>query len=457
MSAHSFDVIVIGAGPAGEVAAGRLGGRGRKVALVEDRLVGGECSYWGCMPSKALLRPGQALEEVRRIPGAAEAATGPLDAAAVLARRDDVIHDLDDSGQLPWIEDRGVRLFRGRGRLTGVREVTVGDDVLTANDAVILCVGTTPSMPPIPGLAEAAAWSNREITTAEAVPARLTVIGGGPIGVEMASAWRSLGSAVTLLEAGPRILSKEEEYASIQVAESLRDHGVTVREGVTIARVDRDGPGGEVTVTLEGGEAFAADELLVAAGRTPQTGDIGVELVGGTPGEPLEVDDALRVPGHEWLYVAGDANGRALLTHVGKHQARLAADNVCGADVRLRPSIDPPPRVTFCDPQVAAVGHTLASARAAGLNVRAVDAETSGNAGGSFYGRGAAGTSRLVVDEDRRVLVGATFVGAEVQDFVHAATIAIVAEATLDDLWHSIAAFPTRSEVWLDLLQEYGL
>jgi pyruvate/2-oxoglutarate dehydrogenase complex dihydrolipoamide dehydrogenase (E3) component len=457
MSDHSFDVIVIGAGPSGEVAAGRLGERGLSVALVEDRLVGGECSYWGCMPSKALIRPGQALAEVRRLPGAAEAVSGPLDAAAALARRDEVIHHLDDAVQLPWIEERGVRLFRGSGVLTGVREVTVGDDVLTAVRAVILATGTTPSMPPIPGLAEATAWSNREITTAEAVPRRLAVIGGGAIGVEMAGAWRSLGSEVTLMEVAPRILAREEEFASAQVADGLRADGVTVHEGVGIERVERVGSGGEVTVVLDSGTRVVADELLVAAGRKPQTEGIGIELVGGAPGRPLAVDDSLRVPGHEWLFVTGDANGRALLTHMGKHQARIAADVITGADARLRASADPPPRVTFSDPQVAAVGHTLVSAREAGLTVRAVDVETSGNAGGSFYGRGVPGTSRLVVDEDRRVVVGATFVGAEVQDFLHAATIAVVGAVPLDDLWHAVPAFPTRSEVWLNLLQEYGL
>ena len=363
----------------------------------------------------------------------------------------------DDSAQLPWLRDRGIALVRGRGVITGVREVTVGDDVLTAERAVVLGTGTTPAMPPIPGLEEAAAWSNREITTAEAVPARLIVIGGGPIGVEMAGAWRSLGSEVTLLENAPRILGREEEFASAQVADGLRAHGIVVHEGVRIERVDRDGPHGEVTVRVADVGTRRADELVVAAGRRPQTDGIGVELVGGEPGRPLEVDDTLRVPGHEWLFVVGDANGRALLTHMGKHQARLAADVICGADVRLRASADPPPRVTFSDPQVAAVGHTLASARKAGLNVRAVDAGTSANAGGSFYGRDVPGTSRLVVDEDRRVLVGATFVGADVQDFLHAATIAVVAGVSLDDLWHAIPAFPTRSEVWLNLLQEYGL
>ena len=451
MAEREVDVVVIGAGAPGEVIAGRLGEAGVEVAVVEERLVGGECSFFACMPSKALLRPLEVAAEARRVPGVA---TGGLEVDAVLARRDEVVHDLDDSTQVPWLEERGVILVRGHGRLDGERRVRVGDDVLVARRAVVVATGSSATIPPVPGLTDAQPWTNIEATTAKRVPRRLFVLGGGVVGVEMAQAWSSLGSQVTLVHRGDRLIEREEPFAGAQVEEALRAAGVDVRLATEVSAVGRNGA---VRVEL-GDESVEADEILVAIGRTPRTADVGLDTIGIEPGGHLRVDDSLRVPGHEtWLYAVGDVNGRALLTHMGKYQARLAADSILGKEVQLRSDGGASPRVIFTDPQVGAVGLTLAAASEKGLPVRAVDVETSGNAGGSFVGRGAPGTARLVVDEERRVVVGATITGSEVAEALHAATIAVVGNVPLEDLWHAVPSFPTRSELWLRLLEEYGM
>jgi dihydrolipoamide dehydrogenase len=456
MVEKTFDAIVLGAGAPGEVCAGRLADGGLSVAIVEQHLVGGECSYYACMPSKALLRPSDLLAEAQRVPGIA--VDEKLDPRAVLERRDEVIHDGDDSGQLPWLEERGIELFRGSGVLDGERRVRVGDDLLSARRAIVVATGSSAARPPIDGLDSVRAWNNHEGTTSKHVPESMIVLGGGPVGCELSQAWSSLGCRVTLIEGGPRVLSREEPFAGEEVGKALREqHGVDVRTGTKAVRVSRDGD--IVTVALDDGGEVAAAEILVAVGRKPRTAKIGLESVEVEPGKAdfLDTDDRLRVGAHDWLYAVGDVSGRALFTHMGKYQAWVAAENILGREVAVMAEDIGSPRVTFTDPQVAAVGKTLDQAREAGLDAKAVDVPTDGTAGASFQGKETGGTSRLVIDEEREVIVGATFTGFETADFLHAATIAIVGEVPLPKLRHAVAAYPSRSEIWLKLLEAAGL
>jgi pyruvate/2-oxoglutarate dehydrogenase complex dihydrolipoamide dehydrogenase (E3) component len=453
---RSYDAVVLGAGPAGEVCAGRLADAGWRVAIVERDLIGGECSYYACMPSKALLRPADVLAEAKRIPGI-PTGRGELEPQMVLDRRDEVIHDCDDSGQLPWLEERGIDLLRGEARFEGERRVRVGDQVLVAERAVVVATGSKAAMPPIEGLDGIDAWNNREATTAQQVPESMIVLGGGPVGSELAQAWASLGSEITLVEGGDHLLSREEPFAGEEVAESLREHfGVDVRTGAKLESVEA-GDNGGVFARLKGGDTVAAAEILIAVGRTPHTADLELEAAGVEPNDHgyLDTDDRLRVGDRDWLYAVGDVNGRALFTHMGKYQAWVAAENLLGREAAAVAEGIGSPRVTFTDPQVAAAGKTLDQAREAGIDARAVDAPTDGTPGASFQGKGTGGISRLVVDQEKDTIVGATFTGFETADFLQAATVAIVAEIPLSKLRHVIAPYPTRSEVWLKLLERW--
>lgn len=491
---ETFDVIVIGAGAVGENAADRAARTGLAVALVEAELVGGECSYWACMPSKALLRPGAALADAQAAPGVVG---GSLDPAAVFARRDEVTAHWHDDGQAQWVAGAGLALVRGRARFTGPRALTVqgpdGVRELVARHAVVLATGSVPVIPPVPGLAEARPWTSREATSARAVPPRLAVLGGGVVAVEMAQAYAALGSAVTLLVRGTRVLSKAEPFAGEAVVDALAAAGVQVRTGARLVQVHRDGAGVHLVLDrpddggdrtdggadrLDGGaDGLDVDELLVATGRRPALDGLGLEHLGLAPGAPLQVDDAgqvLAVDGG-WLFAVGDVAGRTATTHQGKYDARVVGDVVAarfGADPRLRDAegsagdfsryrasadLGAVPQVVFTRPEVAWVGRTLARAVAEGLAARAVDYDLANLAGASVLAPDYRGRARFVVDEDARVLLGATFVGPGVAELLHAATVAVVGGVPLDRLWHAVPAYPTLSEVWLRFLEGYGL
>lgn len=497
----THDVVVVGAGAVGENAADRASRRGLSVLVVEAELVGGECSYWACMPSKALLRPGAVLAQVRAVPGAAELATGTLDPAAVLTRRDVFTSGWDDQGQVAWLDSAGLALLRGTARFTGPKELTVQDEDGTtrvlARHAVIVATGSQAVLPPVPGLAEAAPWTSREATAVEQVPGHLAVLGGGVVGVEMATAYRDLGARVTLLVRGDRLLTSAEPFAGAEVAAGLLDLGVDLRFGVETTRVERDQDGVHLHLTgPQGEQVLDADELLVATGRSPRTDDLGVEVLGLRPGAPLEVDDALQVTGVDggWLFAVGDVTGRTGTTHQGKYDARVVGDVVAarfsgsaddegsdgsdsgdggssgdgdpaaeeraaGAWTRYRASADltAVPQVVFSRPEVAWVGRTEQQARAAGLDVQVVRYAIGDVAGASVSADGYAGTAQVVVDRAAGTLVGATFTGPDAAGLLQTATVAIVGQVPLDRLWHAVPAYPTVCEVWLRLLESAGL
>lgn len=474
MDTQEFDVIVIGAGPVGENVADRVVQNGLSAVIVESELVGGECSYWACMPSKALLRPGAALDDARSVSGAAQAVTGELDVPAVFVRRDEFVHHGDDASQVEWLRRAGITLVRGRGRVHGVREVVVsapdhGELTLTARHAVVIATGSAALMPDVPGLADARPWTSREATSATEVPDTLAIVGGGVVACEMATFFAAAGSTVTVLSPGP-LLGHSEPFAGEAVAQRLRERGATITHARVVG-AERSTTTTTTILTLDDGSTIGADQVLVAAGRTPRTIDLGLDALhvdDVRDGAWLSVDDTMLVSGTDWLYAVGDVNHRALLTHQGKYQARAAGDviaararggdvddgawgaHVATADHRCVP------QVVFTAPPVASVGLTDARARQDGLSVSTIDYDLGDIAGAATFADGYRGRARVVIDTERDVVVGATFVGPGVEEMVHAATIAIVGEVPISRLWHAVPAYPTISEVWLRWLETYG-
>jgi dihydrolipoamide dehydrogenase len=463
----TWDVVVIGGGPAGENAADYAVKGGLSAVLVESERLGGECSYWACMPSQALLRPVEVARLARDLPLEPAAR---VDVTATLARRDRIIHGHEDAGQLEWATGAGIDVVRGAGRLAGERRVAVGDRTLTARHAVVLAPGSTPVFPPLDGLREAAPWTSRDVTNLAEVPGRVLIVGGGVVACEAATWLNGLGARVEMLVRSGRLLGHMEEFAGALVRDALEEAGVTVHRQTQLERVERaqvsaDPPlgrvhGGPITA-LAGGRPFEADEILVATGRRPNIDDLGLDAVGL---DAIVVDDHMNVAGvdGDWLYAVGDVSGRTFLTHQGKYQARVCGDVIAARTAGA--ALDAPrlaaradhgqvPQVVFTDPQAASVGPTEAEARAAGHELLVAELDIA--VGGATVNRDSyRGRAKLIADAATERVLGATFVGPEIGELLHAATIAVAGGVTLGQLWHAVPSYPTVSEVWLRLLEQ---
>lgn len=472
MTGKDFDVVVVGGGVGGVAAVRKLASVGLSVALVEDRLVGGECHYWGCNPSKTLLRPIEVFNLAKAVPGVREAISDKeLDVVAVFAKRDTLIEHLSDQDRTESLRQAGVAVFHGFGRLSGQRTVRVayapGDTteaVLTARHAVVVATGTRPNVPEIPGLAQARPWTNRDLTTMTKVPPRALVVGGGPVGVEFATILTGLGSAVTLLVRENTLLTNCEPEARELVAQSLRSKGVTIHFETELSAVSRPVVGGPVTATFHR-QAIEVDEVVLAAGRRTNTDNIGLENLGLPGGGIVSVNDHLQAVGVTggWLYALGDTTGRARLSHISTYHGRVVADIIAARaagrelfenELTARDTGNLA-QVIHTDPQVAWVGRTESQARAEGFPVRTRTAQYPGAVSFlALYRDGFHGWAKLVINDETNTLLGATFVGPQFSELVQAATLAIVAKVPVSLLRHAVAPHPTVNQVWDPLLAQ---
>ncbi|NVN49309.1 NAD(P)/FAD-dependent oxidoreductase [Mycolicibacterium hippocampi] len=463
-----FDVIVIGGGPGGASAAGYLSAEGLTVALVEERLIGGECHYWACNPTKTLLRPIEVLALAKAVPGVREAVgQAQVDVAAVFAKRDAIVDHLNDDGVTAALQHDGFAVIHAHGRLSGEREVTVThrdgrEEPISARHAVVLATGTRPAIPDVPGLADARPWTNRDLATMTRVPPRALIVGGGVVGVEFATILAGLGSTVTLLVRGHTLLRNSEAVAGEMVTESLRRNGVDIRFGAQLSAVTRSDADGVVTATVDD-EYIEVDEIVVAAGRVVNTDALGLDAVGLPAGDFVAVDDHLHAVGTDgtWLYAMGDTTGRALLSHLSQYHAVVVADVIAarargrqlGPDELIARDPHNLPQVVYTDPQVVEVGRTESQARADGFTVTTTTARYPEAVPDlAIFRDGFDAWAKLVIDADTDTLLGATFVGPEFAELAQAATLAVVAKVPIDVLRHVVAPHPSINQIWNPLI-----